>query len=111
MVELAAFGVSCTRLRGARAELRHAQQVVRGPDQVARELRLGQADETSLPQATDCLHPAEDLLDAPTLALTDDVTTVSRGPAVQPRGAATVDARDVRSDRASPEQAHEGLAV
>ena len=55
---------------------RDPQKVVRGTNQAGGELGLGLSDETGLPQSTDGLHPAEDLLDAFALSLAHDVAAV-----------------------------------
>jgi len=72
-------------LRRARGELCHSQQVVGDRHQVGGELRLHDPNEAALSQATDRLHPAEDLLDPLALSLADAVALVARGARIQPQ--------------------------
>lgn len=70
--------LSCVRLQS-----RHSEQVMRGADHVGSELHLDNADEAARSQATDRLHPAEDLFDAFTLSLADRIAQVARGAVVE----------------------------
>src|SRR5262245_31779170 len=90
---------------------RHPEQVVGRPDHVGGKLRLGDADEATASQAADRLHPAEDLFNALSLSLADEVAVVTRGPAIETWSAAAFDGRDVRSDVAIPEPSHEAFVV
>src|SRR5215471_13482741 len=53
-----------------------ADQVVRGRDEIARQAGPRQAAEARAAEATDGFHPAEDLFDPCTLALTDAIASM-----------------------------------
>jgi hypothetical protein len=80
-----------------RGQSRHAQEVVGTRCAVGVELRALEADEPTLSHAGHGLEPAEDLLDAFAMTLTDPVARVTRGSSVQARRDAPLYARDVRA--------------
>ena len=58
-------------------EFGHAQQVVGGPDHPGGRTVLDETDLASLPEVADGLHPAEDLFDSFSNALTDGIAGVA----------------------------------
>src|SRR6266511_1216726 len=62
-----------------RDQFRDADQVVRGSDEVARELRSLEPDVARPAEPADRFHPAEDLLDQFAFALTDGIPDMPRG--------------------------------
>src|SRR5882672_5816069 len=81
-----------------RHQARHAQEVVGARCEVGVELRALEAHEATLSHAGDGLEPAEDLLDALAMTLTDPVTRMSCGSSIETRRASTLDAGNVRAD-------------
>lgn len=79
-------------------ESRHTQQIVGAGSQIGLQLRASDADDPTLSQPADGLGSTEDLLDMLSLALADAVAVVARGPRIQTRRDAPVDARDVGPD-------------
>jgi hypothetical protein len=88
------------RLRRCR-QLRDAQQVVRGGEDIGGDLVGSEADEASLAEVADGLDPAEDLLDSLAHALANGVADVPGRPLVDVRVSPLGDVlRDVRRDDA-----------
>lgn len=83
-----------------RTQPTEAKEVVGGTVQVSEQLRARNPSEPALSKAAHGLEPPEDLLDAFALSLRDGVAGVTRGAAIEPRGLAVLDGRDVRGDTA-----------
>src|SRR6266542_4686695 len=83
-----------------------AHEVVGGHDQVARQFGACHATEARATEATDRLHPAEDLLDALTKPLAQAVADVPRGATVNRTASTAGVLRHVWRDAALPELRH-----
>src|SRR5882672_9325272 len=81
-----------------RRQARHAQEVVGARCEVGVELRAIEAHEATLSHAGNGLEPAEDLLDALAMTLTDPVTRMACRPSIETRRASALDAGNVRAD-------------
>src|SRR5207248_1644938 len=80
-------------------ELRHSQKVVGAGDEVGPESCPLRSAVSSTPQASDHLHPAEDLLHALPTSLADLVAAMPSRAPIDARAASAGDVlRDVRSD-------------
>ena len=77
-------------------EATEADQIVGGADEIACEGGAVESSEAGPTEATDGLHPAEDLLNALPDPLADSVAWVARGPAVDGTPASTGVLGDVR---------------